>query len=185
MTGRTTIPRLLRGRRDRLPGPIARLCGALAATAPAVAGPPPVGRSELSQRRDRLARQLAELQWDLGGLAYEMAIRDHFRVDVLVRVAAELQTVDVELAEIERLLHLDEAGAAGACPGCSALHARGAAFCWRCGSALLVASGIPADARPASVVPAQPAGTAPGPAQPTGAAPGPAHPGDPRPSSPA
>ena len=41
-----------------------------------------------------------------------MATRDHFRVDVLVRVAAQLDSVDVEPAEIERPLHLDEAGAA-------------------------------------------------------------------------
>ena len=39
--------------------------------------------SDLQQRRDGLASELAELQWDLGGIAYEMAIRDHFRLDVL------------------------------------------------------------------------------------------------------
>src|SRR5436853_521237 len=43
-----------------------------------------------------------------------MAIREHFRVDALVRVAAELRPVDVEHAEIERLLDL---GAAGGCRG--------------------------------------------------------------------
>ena len=71
--------------------------------------------SELERRRDRLAEELAELQWDLGGLAYEMAARDHFRLDVLTRQAARLQTVDAELGEVERLLRLEQAGAAGSC----------------------------------------------------------------------
>lgn len=93
--------------------------------------------SDLQQRRDLLADQLAELQWDLGGLAYEMAIRDHFRPDVLVRQAAKLQQVDAELAEVERMLRLDQAGAAGACGSCGALYARGAVFCWQCGRDLM------------------------------------------------
>jgi hypothetical protein len=50
-----------------------------------------VGHDELLARRERLERELAELQFDLGGLAYEMAIRDHFRVDLLARRAARLQ----------------------------------------------------------------------------------------------
>lgn len=95
----------------------------------------PVG--ELERRRDSLAAQLTELQWNLGGLAYEMAIRDHFRLDVLNRQAAKLQQVDAELAEIERLLRLGEAGAAGACGSCGALYARGAVFCWQCGKDLM------------------------------------------------
>jgi hypothetical protein len=139
------IPRLLRDRRVALARAVTRLRGGSAATADGARAAPsdaPLAEaSELRQRRDRLARQVAELQWDLGGLAYEMAIRDHFRVDVLVRVAAQLQPVDVELQEIERLLHLEEAAAAGACPSCDALYARGAAFCWRCGTALLTESG--------------------------------------------
>jgi hypothetical protein len=98
---------------------------------------PEVGSSELRERRDRLAAQFAELQFDLGGLAYEMAARDHFRLDVVLRRAARLQEVDAELAEVERLLRLDEAGAAGGCPACGALYARGAAFCWQCGTPLL------------------------------------------------
>jgi len=40
-----------------------------------------------------MVARVAELQWDLGGLAYEMAIRDHFRPDVLARRAAELRTL--------------------------------------------------------------------------------------------
>ena len=93
--------------------------------------------TELDERRKQLEEQLATLQWDLGGLTYEMAIRDHFRLDVLVRAAAKLQEVDAELAEVERLLRLDGAAAAGACTACGALHARGATFCWQCGTRLM------------------------------------------------
>jgi hypothetical protein len=99
--------------------------------------PQDAGRSELRRRRDALAEQVTELHWDLGGLAYEMAIRDHFRLDVLVRRAAVLQERDAELAEIERLLRLEESASAGACPHCSAPHSRGALFCWQCGATLM------------------------------------------------
>jgi len=69
-------------------------------------------RAELSERRQALAARVAQLQWDLGGLAYEMAIRDHFRLDVLVRRAALLQDCDMELIELEALLGAHpEAGA--------------------------------------------------------------------------
>jgi hypothetical protein len=94
-------------------------------------------RSELRRRRDALAEQVTELHWDLGGLAYEMAIRDHFRLDVLVRRAALLQERDAELAELERLLRLEDSASAGSCPGCGAPHSRGAAFCWQCGTTLM------------------------------------------------
>src|SRR5690349_12174271 len=60
--------------------------------------------AELERRRDKLAGEVAELHWDLGGLAYEMAIRNHFRNDVLLRRAALLQERDAELAEVERKL---------------------------------------------------------------------------------
>jgi hypothetical protein len=97
----------------------------------------PTENPELEERRTRLEEDLATLQWDLGGLTYEMAIRDHFRLDVLVRAAARLQEVDAELAEVERVLRLESAGAAGACTACGALHARGATFCWQCGTRLM------------------------------------------------
>jgi len=61
-------------------------------------------RAELERRREELAGRVAELHWDLGGLAYEMAIRDHFRNDVLLQRAAQLQELDTELAEVEREL---------------------------------------------------------------------------------
>jgi len=120
---------------------------------------PAAPKSDLARRRDELAREFTELQWDLGGLAYEMASRDHFRLDVLVRQAARLQQVDAELAEAERILKLDEAGAAGSCPSCGALYARGAVFCWQCGHDLLQRTEVPATApQPATpqVAPAQP-----------------------------
>ena len=90
----------------------------------------------LLKQRDQLSRQFAELQWDLGGIAYEMARRDAYRLEVLNAQAAKLQEVDAELGQIERLVKMDEAGAAGSCPSCGALQARGASFCWRCGQAI-------------------------------------------------
>jgi hypothetical protein len=92
---------------------------------------------DLVRRREQLTKEFAELQYDLGGLAYEMAIRDHIRLDVLVRRAARLQEIDAELGEMERLARLDDAGAAGSCPSCGALHGRGAFYCWKCGSKLI------------------------------------------------
>lgn len=95
----------------------------------------PTDDALLRRRRDELAERVAQLQFDLGGLAYEMAIRDHFRLDVLTRRAALLQTADAELAELDRLLAAD--GVAGACPSCQAPHSRGAVYCWQCGHALV------------------------------------------------
>jgi hypothetical protein len=92
---------------------------------------------DLERRRDQLVARVAELQWDLGGLAYEMAIRNHVRVDVLVRRAAVLQDADAELSEVERLVRMDQTGTAGACASCGAPHSSGATFCWQCGQPLL------------------------------------------------
>jgi hypothetical protein len=103
--------------------------------------PPGGGRAvspaDLRRRREQLAREYATLQWDLGGLAYEMAIRDHFRLDVLIQRAARLQEVDAQLGAVERLVRIDDGGAAGACPGCDALYPRGAVFCSQCGHQLM------------------------------------------------
>ena len=93
--------------------------------------------ADLRRRRRELAERVAELTWDLGGLAYEMAIRDHYRLDVLARKAAELQQAEAELGEIQRLLSGAEAGIHGECLSCGAVHSRGAAFCWHCGAPLL------------------------------------------------
>ena len=106
-------------------------------TAPLAAARPEEPSIDLAQRRDELMARFAELQCDLGGLVYEMAIRDHIRVDVLVRRAAILQDVDAELGEVERILHLEETGIVGSCASCGAPHSSGAVFCWQCGQPLL------------------------------------------------
>lgn len=101
--------------------------------------------AELRGRRRELAERVAELTWDLGGLTYEMAVRDHYRLDVLARRASELQAADAELGEVQRLLASAEAGVYGQCRSCGAVHSRGAAFCWHCGAPLLE------EARPAAL----------------------------------
>jgi hypothetical protein len=106
------------------------------------------GTAELEAKRKRLADRIAELQWDLGGLTYEMAIRDHFRLDVLVRAAAELQRLDGELGEVERLLKLGEQGAAGTCRECGVPHGRGAVYCWQCGAQLIPKAAVGAEPVP-------------------------------------
>ncbi len=92
---------------------------------------------DLRRRRDQLNARVAELQWDLGGLVYEMAIRNRIRVEVLVQRAAVLQEADAELGEVERILRLEETGMAGACANCGSPHSAGASFCWQCGQPLL------------------------------------------------
>lgn len=93
--------------------------------------------ADLRRRRKELAERVAELTWDLGGLTYEMAVRDHYRLDVLARRAADLQEADAQLGEVQRLLSSAEAGITGQCRSCGAVHSRGAAFCWHCGAGLL------------------------------------------------
>src|SRR6476620_5802320 len=76
---------------------------AAAPAAPQGAGAPSYAENlvvDLTRRRDQLVARVAELQWDLGGLAYEMAIRNHVQVDVLVKRAAALQEADAELSEV-------------------------------------------------------------------------------------
>lgn len=99
-----------------------------------------IANSVFGEQREMLAERVTVMLLDLGGLAYEMAIRDHFRLDVLVRKAAEVQSADAELGQLDRILSLGHAGAAGECPTCGALHARGAAFCSQCGYEIVRAS---------------------------------------------
>ncbi len=91
---------------------------------------------ELVAQRDRLIERFTAMQTDLGGVFYEMAIRDHVRMDVLTLKAAELQRVDAELAEVERALRGEDGPPAGACPSCGAVHGLDSRFCSRCGMAL-------------------------------------------------
>lgn len=131
-----------------LPPPGAPPPGARPTGAAVRAGGPPPGKSlgsaqseefivDLKRRREQLVARVAELQWDLGGLTYEMATRDSIRVEVLVKRAAELQDADAELNEVERILRMEESATAGSCPSCGAPHSSGATFCWQCGKPLL------------------------------------------------
>jgi hypothetical protein len=95
------------------------------------------GIVDLERRRDKLTARFVELQWDLGGLVYEMAIRNRIRVDILVQRAAALQDTDAELGEVERILRTEQTGTAGSCASCGAPHSSGAAYCWQCGQPIL------------------------------------------------
>ncbi len=94
------------------------------------------GDPELRAQRERLTERFALMQSELGGLFYEMAIRDHVRMDVLIEKAAALQRLDSELAQLEHLLQDPGATVGGHCPSCGIVHARGAAFCSQCATAL-------------------------------------------------
>jgi hypothetical protein len=128
--------------RERLPG--RRNGGAAAAPTPGApqAGPAsPAYRAgivvDLERRRDQLVARVAELQWDLGGLVYEMAVRNRIEVEVLVKRAVALQDADAELSEVERIVRMEQTGTAGSCSACGAPHSTGATFCWQCGQPLL------------------------------------------------
>ena len=90
----------------------------------------------LIERRDRLIERFAVMQSDLGGLYYEMAIRDHVRHDVLARKAAELQRVEIELAQVERILRGEDVLAGEPCPSCGTVSGRADMFCAQCGHPL-------------------------------------------------
>lgn len=114
------------------PGFAARVANAPSSGGDAASG----SLADLRRRRHELARRVAALTLDLGGLTYEMAIRDHYRLDVLARKAAELQQADAELDELQRLLAGAEGGVHGQCRSCGAVHSRGASYCWHCGAQL-------------------------------------------------
>lgn len=92
--------------------------------------------AELRAQRDRLLEKFTIMQTDLGGAFYEMAIRDHVRMDVLTRKAAELQRVDAELLALERTLELQRSDAAGLCPGCNSPYRPADRFCPQCARSL-------------------------------------------------
>lgn len=109
-----------------------------------------IGGSKLQEEHDRLAREFVVLQWDLGGIAYEMARRDHFRTEVIAQQAAKLQQVDSSLGQAERMLRLEHDGVASSCSSCGAMQARGAVYCWQCGIELISTASV---TTPAPTVP--------------------------------
>jgi len=96
-------------------------------------GDPPT--RELLAKRDRLTERFTAMQLDLGGIYYEMAIRDHIQHDVLIRKAAELQRVDAELRQVQQQID-----GAGACATCGTPSPAGAVFCGKCGAPLSAAA---------------------------------------------
>ena len=115
-----------------------RLFGNPAPERVSAAGAAPVEApdAELIARRDRLIERFAIMQSELGGLFYEMAIRQHVRLEVLMPRAAELQRVDTELGQLQRILDSGASSVGGNCPSCGGVYARGAAFCAQCGVAV-------------------------------------------------
>jgi len=104
---------------------------------PKAAPEPAPENKELLAQRDRLLEKFTVMQADLGGAFYEMAIRDHVRLDVLTRKAAELQRVDADLLAAERALELARADAAGLCPSCQSPYGAADRFCPQCGHSLV------------------------------------------------
>ena len=105
-------------------------------TAASPAPEPVAAGAELLTQRERLTERFALMQSELGGLFYEMAIRDHVKMDVLIEKAAALQRVDADLAQVEHLLSEGHQSTGGQCPNCGAPHARGAAYCSQCAATL-------------------------------------------------
>jgi hypothetical protein len=96
----------------------------------------PAENRELVAERDRLLEKFTVMQADLGGAFYEMAIRDHVKMDVLTRKAAELQRLDVELGVVEEALALERSDSTGSCASCGTEYQPGARFCSACGEEL-------------------------------------------------
>ncbi len=91
---------------------------------------------ELLAERDRLLERFTVMQADLGGAFYEMAIRDHIKLDVLTRKAAELQRLDIELGQLEEALQQLGSEATGQCSNCGTPFEPDARFCAHCGHEL-------------------------------------------------
>ncbi len=62
---------------------------------------------ELVAERERLTERFVLMQSELGGLFYEMAIRDHLQLDLLVERAAAMQKVEAELQRLDHQLGAD------------------------------------------------------------------------------
>lgn len=130
--------------RPKLPEQLRRLAIRPRGKEAAQAAPVPAPENkELQVQRDRLLEKFTVMQADLGGAFYEMAIRDHVRLDVLTRKAAELQRVDAELLAVERLLELERSDAAGLCPSCGSPYGPAVRFCPQCGHSLTPAAAAP------------------------------------------
>ena len=98
----------------------------------------PVADQTLIDRRDRLIERFALQQSELGGLYYEMAIRDHVRSDVLAAKAAEMQRTDIELSQVERILRGESAVVGADCAVCGTVAGKADVFCSQCGNPLQV-----------------------------------------------
>ncbi len=55
---------------------------------------------DLSAEHERLTERFVLMQSELGGLFYEMAIRDHLQLDLLVERAAAMQQLEAELRRV-------------------------------------------------------------------------------------
>jgi hypothetical protein len=113
-----------------------RLIGRTPAPGPAPVAEAESRSAELLAQRERLTERFALMQSELGGLFYEMAIRDHITLEVLIEKAAALQRIDIELAQIGYLLDSGDRSIGGHCANCGLAHAKGAAFCSQCASPL-------------------------------------------------
>jgi hypothetical protein len=91
---------------------------------------------DLIAQRDRLVERYAVMQSELGGLFYEMAIRQHVRMEILMPRAAELQRVDTELGQLQRIIDSGASSIGGNCSTCGGSYAQGAVFCAQCGAAV-------------------------------------------------
>jgi hypothetical protein len=63
----------------------------------------------LTARRDRLIERFTAHQLDLGGVLYEMAVRDHVVMPVLLERAAVLQGIETELKDAQAAVDAAEA----------------------------------------------------------------------------
>ena len=98
----------------------------------------PTGSIDLERRRDQLVARVAELQWDLGGLVYEMAIRNRIqrRGAGQARGRAPGRRRRTERGRTASCAWSRPARPAPA-RSCGAPHSSGATFCWQCGQPLL------------------------------------------------